>query len=403
MGGDQVDLSSDEPGLLVSPAKSNTCPREGYAKSQPQVPDVLPFSYIRAGVLQNSHQNYSEIYPRGFCLPVQPGLSESNYEYTTSPLDDGELNTRSTGGETGLLGSLTGTIYLGQWIEMAEHSPRFCECASIGLLDPNDVLAVHTCHPGVGSTTGFRYDGETVDVLSSQRHRRGLSGNLRPPIENKLNDCGFVLPQRTLQDQELPSLGSADKGVFGLSSSFFPQEISSSLKTQGQYLGELPSIRNRGRYLCEICGDAFAQPQGVRRHHLEKHEPKTCPHCHTFKWARLYLFKKHLREAHPYEDTKAATLDRARRDRRKSVTANRARIHSCSTLRIHRARNRCGDTTRRQMTLPPLAGPETKPASTLEPQAEILNIFDDDARDGACVICGTRTGPGRFSTAALGL
>ncbi|KAH9010191.1 hypothetical protein EDB85DRAFT_1902345 [Lactarius pseudohatsudake] len=402
----QVDLSLVEPMLLFSPVEGDTpYPRE--AKSQPRVPNLPPFAHTRAGVLQNSCQNYSEVaqvYPRRFCLQVESVFGGSTYEYTASPLDGGNLNIRSTGGDAaGHFDSLTSTAYLGRLTEMAvcsKHSPRFCECASVGLFVPNNVPATYTDHPDEGSTTGFRYDGETVDVPSSQRCRREFSGNLRPSTENRSSDYSFVLPQGTLQGQEPQSPVSVDKRVFDLSSSFLPRETSDSLETQDQYLGERPAIRHRGRYLCEICGDGFAQPQGVRRHHLEKHNPRTCPHCHTFKWGRLYLFKKHLREAHPHEDTEPATLDTAKGGHRKGLTANRARIHSSPTLRVHHRRNRRGDTTQRQMTLSPFAGPGPQPASSLKPQAKTFSIIDNDARDEACVICETWTGSGCLSTAA---
>ena len=75
-------------------------------------------------------------------------------------------------------------------------------------------------------------------------------------------------------------------------------------------------IRGRaGPYSCGVCGDRFAQKQGARRHHREKHQPKQCPHCHAFKWGRPYLYKKHLKAKHPEIDPEADKLDAARRVR----------------------------------------------------------------------------------------
>ncbi len=70
-----------------------------------------------------------------------------------------------------------------------------------------------------------------------------------------------------------------------------------------------PTGRRTGRYSCEICGDSFAQPQGATRHHREKHEPETCRYCHTFKWGRLYLYRRHVKIEHPEVDLEAATID----------------------------------------------------------------------------------------------
>ncbi|KAH9032401.1 hypothetical protein EDB83DRAFT_2319156 [Lactarius deliciosus] len=345
---DQVDLSLVEP-VLHFPMKATRHILVRFTPSHNH--GCQMYHHLLAPGL-SSFKTLVKIIQRwlsNFCLPVKSVLSgstyKSTYKYTASSPDGGNSNILSTGSDASSFDSLI-------------RPPR-----------PN-VPAAHTNHPKEGSTTGFCYDGEMVDVPSSQRYHCEFSGNLRPSTENRLSDYSFVLPQRTLQDQELLSPVSIVKRVFDISSSFHPlDKPSGSLETQDQdqYLEERPAIGHRGQYLCKICGDGFAQPQGVRQHHLEKHEPKTCPHCHTFKWGHLYLFKKHLWEAHPYEDTEPSTPATAKGGHRKSLTTNK---------------------------------PELQPASSLESQAETISIIDNNVRDEACVICEMQTGSGCLSTAA---
>jgi hypothetical protein len=61
----------------------------------------------------------------------------------------------------------------------------------------------------------------------------------------------------------------------------------------------------RRRYLCNICGNDYAQRQGVTRHQREMHEASLCMYCHEFKWGRLYLLRDHLERQHPDVDPDA--------------------------------------------------------------------------------------------------
>ncbi|KAF8496832.1 hypothetical protein F5888DRAFT_368616 [Russula emetica] len=55
-------------------------------------------------------------------------------------------------------------------------------------------------------------------------------------------------------------------------------------------------------YSCGICGNAYAQPQGVTRHHREAHQFSVCIYCGNFRWGRPYQLRKHLKEQHPNVD-----------------------------------------------------------------------------------------------------
>jgi hypothetical protein len=152
--------------------------------------------------------------------------------------------------------------------------------------------------------------------------------------------------QRTLEYKEILGPASNDKGLLDSSALYPPHEVAhGSLETQHRSLVEprdynqlslepinrratvpisksTTSLKQRtGQYSCNVCGDRFAQLQGARRHHREKHEPRQCPHCRAFRWGRLYLFKKHLKMEHPEIDPKATILDAtSRRNRRKGVS-----------------------------------------------------------------------------------
>ncbi|KAH8995875.1 hypothetical protein EDB86DRAFT_3243564 [Lactarius hatsudake] len=290
-------------------------------------------------------QGYSEVSPLQHCPSVQSVLIGGMGEYITSQLEaniapNGGI-TYSTSGNAGRFGSVIDTTCLGQRVDMAayfSHPSWICEPTNIDLVTPRNALATHANHAGVSSATGF-HDSEYVNILSIQRlyHEVQVDRIYFPPSENWLNDYGLVLPQRTLRDHELPSPTLVDKRVPDSTTGFPPHKIPygsfeirrESLKKPWpspkpikgrpttsfvrKVTSSKPVTEHRCRYLCKICGEGFAQPQGVRRHHLEKHEPRLCPYCHTFKWARRYVFKKHLKEAHPEVDPEAAMLYAARR------------------------------------------------------------------------------------------
>ena len=54
-------------------------------------------------------------------------------------------------------------------------------------------------------------------------------------------------------------------------------------------------------YLCNVCGEGFAQPQGVNRHHRAKHDPSSCIYCGAI-WSRPYQYRDHIEKQHPEVD-----------------------------------------------------------------------------------------------------
>jgi hypothetical protein len=75
--------------------------------------------------------------------------------------------------------------------------------------------------------------------------------------------------------------------------------------------------KTRKRYSCSICNLDYAQPQGLTRHQLERHNARLCLYCRDFTWGRLYLFKKHLVMRHPGIDHNAAINEATRAYRRR--------------------------------------------------------------------------------------
>ena len=83
----------------------------------------------------------------------------------------------------------------------------------------------------------------------------------------------------------------------------------------------------QGRYSCSTCKRHYAQPQGLTRHQLEKHNARLCLYCREFTWGRLYLFKKHLEMRHPGKDHNAAINEATRTHcRRRHLQQQRLQI-----------------------------------------------------------------------------
>ena len=53
-------------------------------------------------------------------------------------------------------------------------------------------------------------------------------------------------------------------------------------------------------YSCVICGEEYAQMQGVRRHIRTEHHPSSCLFC-DFKWGRPEHYRNHLTKRHELE------------------------------------------------------------------------------------------------------
>ena len=66
---------------------------------------------------------------------------------------------------------------------------------------------------------------------------------------------------------------------------------------------------------CDKCNKKYTQPQGVTRHHRERHEINLCPICNDFRWGRRYQLIKHIEKRHPGIDIDA-TLEGAAMFRR---------------------------------------------------------------------------------------
>lgn len=217
---------------------------------------------------------------------------------------------------------------------------------------------------------------------------------------------------RMPEDNEHLGPASKNEGMFH-SSAYPPREIANgSPETQPGCLGEaqkyqlsLESIERwatvpissritassqrpiSGRadgYSCGVCGAKFAQSQGVKRHHREKHGPRQCPHCQAFRWGRLYLFKKHLKMKHPEIDLDLATSSVTSRRNRHKGAIDPGRTISPVPLSEFTPGRRCFGDTKCPTMLSPLAQPKSSPASPLhESHAETLDKNGEDASIGA--------------------
>ncbi|KAI9454311.1 hypothetical protein BJY52DRAFT_1285144, partial [Lactarius psammicola] len=241
----------------------------------------------------------------------------------------------------------------------------------------------------------------------------GVDANRFPSSGIPSSGDRYESPHGTLEDKELLDPASNEKGMLDSSALYPPRNVvHRSLETQNGCLGgprddpqvslepikrrstvpisrsttssKQPSRGRTGRYSCDVCGDTFAQLQGARRHHREKHEPRHCPHCHDFRWGRLYLFKKHLKTEHPEIDPKASTLGTTSGDKRKGAIATGDQtIPHVPLSEITSGRRRFGD-TRYPTTWSPPAQSRPSPASPpLDSHVDTLDTNGEDSRAGA--------------------
>lgn len=113
--------------------------------------------------------------------------------------------------------------------------------------------------------------------------------------------------------------------IFTVSSNFtkVPMEKHADVSLQ-------PTGRPRGtperQYSCDICGEKYAQRQGVFRHHRKAHNnPHSCLYC-EFKWSRPDQYRTHLEKWHPDVD-RDHILGKRAGSRRKSTIIGRDLLH----------------------------------------------------------------------------
>ena len=94
-------------------------------------------------------------------------------------------------------------------------------------------------------------------------------------------------------------------------------EASSRSPRRSTGRGEVPERP----YLCNACGERYAQPQGVNRHYRAKHDPSSCIYCGA-KWSRPYQYRDHIEKQHPDVDPDLV-LGKAAGSRRKAAALGR--------------------------------------------------------------------------------
>ena len=159
--------------------------------------------------------------------------------------------------------------------------------------------------------------GAHTNVLSNENHRRTYT----EPTSNF--SASSALPATS----STPAISSAQYLEQG-TPRYQPQPLRRT--GQGPTATSLRSLRQpagthgvpRGRYPCNICGKRYSQPQGVTRHHREKHEVRLCVHCEVYEWARPYRLRQHIEKRHPGVDPEAA-LEEATGTRRKATMITR--------------------------------------------------------------------------------
>ncbi|KAI9454310.1 hypothetical protein BJY52DRAFT_1417929 [Lactarius psammicola] len=423
MGVDRVDLpptALDDSAYLVSLVETYIpCSRESWTQFQLLTTKVLSYAHTQAGSLQAR----SEVDIVRHSPLMDPAFTHSTNDFPTSVMPvsadttfrvDDE-NFSATWSDAEPMSPLTHKTCLFQRPNMPACDTRTPLVRGIGGISPvvsSNPQILYPDYESEGEPTGWGED--VVDILSIQRRRCELSGNYFPSSGSQSTGNCYALPQDAPQDQGLPIPAPIDKGMPDLSAFFPSHQISHVLlETQGKFLeasrdNPQPSSKPVGRcaqtsfsrntttsskqqakqhgvrYQCEICRREFAQPQGVRRHQLEKHKPNFCPHCRTFSWGRLYQFKQHLKKEHPEVDLETAAFNVARRCHQSGpiATTDRTRPH------IPLTRSTSGQRPRRDTRLAtvwpsPTEPRHSPPLPSLDPFSEALDTECEDARPGS--------------------
>ena len=97
------------------------------------------------------------------------------------------------------------------------------------------------------------------------------------------------------------------------------KRVKAPSRSSGQLTGTREALERP--YLCNTCGERYAQRQGVNRHFRAKHNPSSCVYCGV-KWSRPYQYRNHIEKQHPNIDPDLI-LGKASGSRRKATVVGR--------------------------------------------------------------------------------
>lgn len=166
--------------------------------------------------------------------------------------------------------------------------------------ETEDLLAPDTAISNEGQTdvnhvNTDRNQTQTINVRSG----RFGHGHQQTRVHTSSNPSAHSVPQgissKANAVQYPGESASRDRSKKLQKLGYVPKKASSQPSRPPAGIG---GAHSKAPYRCDICGKRYAQRQGVRRHHKEKHgHPNSCSFC-DFKWSRLYLYKAHLETEH---------------------------------------------------------------------------------------------------------
>ncbi len=112
------------------------------------------------------------------------------------------------------------------------------------------------------------------------------------------------------------------------------KHVKAPSRSSGQLTGTREALERP--YLCNTCGERYAQRQGVNRHFRAKHNPSSCVYCGV-KWSRPYQYRNHIEKQHPNIDPDLV-LGKASSSRRKATVIGREQPQHVSIPAIRRER-----------------------------------------------------------------
>lgn len=161
-------------------------------------------------------------------------------------------------------------------------------------------------HTWIGNSAHAKVAG--VDAIhKSSQHSASTSASLDQSHLHTHVDTGPNFSPSSIRIPSTSTVGQYEEGPPRNQLIPSPQ-ITKKCATASSWSSEGPTGMREApeqSYSCTICGEEYAQMQGVRRHIRTEHHPSSCLFC-DFKWGRPEHYRNHLTKRHELE---AAVVD----------------------------------------------------------------------------------------------
>jgi hypothetical protein len=139
-----------------------------------------------------------------------------------------------------------------------------------------------------------------VDAIHSGQHSVSTSASLDQSHLYTHADTGpsFSASPILVRIPSTSTVGKYEEGMSIQSPQTTKKRATASSRSSGRPTGVREAPKQS--YACAICGEKYAQLQGVRRHIRTEHHPSSCLFC-DFKWGRPEHYRSHLTKRHELE------------------------------------------------------------------------------------------------------